>query len=167
MPRSKRSDDWRNWRNLQRFAGKHFSSSIAVESVAAYPIPACPCRKLKLEHIDGVAHPGLAVKARGLFGTHPSESARLCAATGASCPRCNIFGKMQERGVDGARQRRRRDQDIPVGSSRSASPHTRSAKATAPRPVGRECPWPVLGADVTRTRADVRAIGALSHRCGC
>jgi hypothetical protein len=55
---------------------------------------------------------------------------------------CSISGTMRERGEDGAHQRRRRHQDIPVGSSRSASPHIRSAKVTAPRPVGRECPWP-------------------------
>jgi hypothetical protein len=40
---------------------------------------------------------------------------------------------MRERGEDGARQRRRRDQDISVGSSRSASPHIRSQRpSTAP-----------------------------------
>jgi glutathione S-transferase len=30
----------------------------------------CPCRKLKLEHIDGVARPRSAMNARALFGTH-------------------------------------------------------------------------------------------------
>jgi hypothetical protein len=76
---------------------------------------ACACQKLKLEHTEGVARPRSAT----------------------------MFGTMREGGEDGARQRRRRrDQDMPVGSSRSASPHIRSAKATAPRPVGRECPWP-------------------------
>jgi ribonuclease BN (tRNA processing enzyme) len=38
----------------------------------------------------------------------------------------SIFGTMRERAEDGARQRRRREQDIPVGSSRPAPPHIRS-----------------------------------------
>jgi hypothetical protein len=30
----------------------------------------CPCRKLKLEHIDGLARPRSATNARALCGTH-------------------------------------------------------------------------------------------------
>jgi hypothetical protein len=41
---------------------------------------ACPCRKLKLEHIDGVARQRSATNARALFGTHHAEPARPCAA---------------------------------------------------------------------------------------
>jgi hypothetical protein len=36
----------------------------------------CLCRKLKLEHIDGVARPRSATNARALFGTHHAEPAR-------------------------------------------------------------------------------------------
>jgi hypothetical protein len=36
---------------------------------------ACPCRKLKFEHIDGVARPRSATNARALFGTHRVEPA--------------------------------------------------------------------------------------------
>ena len=35
----------------------------------------CPCRKLKLEYIAGVARPRLATNARALFGTHHAEPA--------------------------------------------------------------------------------------------
>jgi hypothetical protein len=35
----------------------------------------CPCRKLKLEHIDGVVRPRSATNARALFGTHLAEPA--------------------------------------------------------------------------------------------
>jgi hypothetical protein len=43
----------------------------------------CPCRKLKLEHIDGVARPRSVTNARALFGTHYAEPARPSAAIGA------------------------------------------------------------------------------------
>jgi hypothetical protein len=43
----------------------------------------CPCRKRKLEHIDGVARPRSATNARALFGTHHAEPARPSAAIGA------------------------------------------------------------------------------------
>jgi hypothetical protein len=36
----------------------------------------CPCRKLKLEHIDGVARLRWATSARARFGTHHAEPAR-------------------------------------------------------------------------------------------
>jgi hypothetical protein len=65
----------------------------------------CPCRKLKLEHIDGVARPRSATNARALCGTRHAEPARPSAAIGAFGPRCNIFGTIRERGEDGARQR--------------------------------------------------------------
>jgi hypothetical protein len=42
-----------------------------------------PCRKLKLEHIDGVARPRSATNAHALFGTHHAEPARPSAAIGA------------------------------------------------------------------------------------
>jgi hypothetical protein len=83
--------------------------------------------------MDGVARPRSATNARALFGTHHAEPGRPSAAIGARRTRCSIFGTMRERGDDGARQRRRRHQDIPVGSSRSASPHIRSQRpSTAP-----------------------------------
>jgi hypothetical protein len=43
----------------------------------------CPCLKLKLEHIDGVARPRSATNACSLFGTHHAEPARPSAAIGA------------------------------------------------------------------------------------
>jgi hypothetical protein len=74
--------------------------------MAAIPcIKGCPCRKLKLEHIDAVVRPRPATNARALCGTHHAELARPSAAMGAFCPRCSIFGTMRERGEDGARQR--------------------------------------------------------------
>jgi hypothetical protein len=45
-------------------------------------------RKLKLEHIDGVARPRSATNARALFGTRHAEPARPSAAIGAFWPRC-------------------------------------------------------------------------------
>jgi hypothetical protein len=52
------------------------------------PISRCPCRKLKLEHIDGVARPRSATNARALCGTRHAEPARPSAAIGAFGPRC-------------------------------------------------------------------------------
>jgi hypothetical protein len=48
----------------------------------------CPCRKLKLEPIDGVARPRSATNARALCSTHHAEPARPSAArpVGRECP---------------------------------------------------------------------------------
>jgi hypothetical protein len=43
----------------------------------------CPCRKLKLEHIDGVVRPRSVTNARPLFGTHHAEPACPSAAIAA------------------------------------------------------------------------------------
>lgn len=56
---------------------------VAARAKAKIGGSRCPCRKLKLEHIDGVARPRSATNARALFGTHHAEPARPSAAIGA------------------------------------------------------------------------------------
>src|SRR6516162_1177954 len=100
----------------------------------------CPCRKLKLEHIDGVARPRSAPKELGQLPAPAAARVRPCARTSAYEPRYNISDTNEADGEDAVRQRPPYGQDSPAGSSRSASPRMRSAMASAPRPVGLECP---------------------------
>src|SRR5215831_12762900 len=55
----------------------------------------CPCRKLKLEHIDGVARPKSAPKARGRLPGLGAALVRPCAETSECEPRCSIFGTIE------------------------------------------------------------------------
>ena len=95
-----------------------------------------PCRKLKLEYIDGVAPPKIGTESRWpAVRTARGTGASLCR-TSAFGPRYNISDTNEADGEDAVRQRSPYGQDW----SRSASPRTRSAMASAPRPVGLECP---------------------------
>ena len=53
---------------------------------------ACPCRKLELERIDGIARPKSAPKARGRLPGLGAALVRPCAETSEREPRCSIFG---------------------------------------------------------------------------
>jgi peptidoglycan hydrolase-like protein with peptidoglycan-binding domain len=67
-------------------------------------------------------------------------SACPCATRGAFERHCSSRGKKAGCGVDGARQRSRRDQGTRVGSSRSSVRSVHSAKASVGRLACRECP---------------------------
>ena len=72
-----------------------------------------------------------------------AASPRFFAATACAVRvwRCNISRSPPGFGLGGIRQRRRRDQGLPGGSSRSISPHARSARVTV-EPLGDHgCPW--------------------------
>jgi hypothetical protein len=64
-------------------------------------VDACPCRKLKLESIDGVARPRSATSARALFGRHhaepPPPDSQGEALRGPSRPRWVCSGQRPKR----------------------------------------------------------------------
>jgi hypothetical protein len=60
----------------------------------------CPCRKLKLERIDGVIRPGSGPNARGRAPSPLAGQERPCAMTSASEPRCSISDTTEAGGED-------------------------------------------------------------------
>src|SRR5215831_12274359 len=75
----------------------------------------CPCRKLELEHIDGVPRPKSAPKARGRL---PDLARHWCVLVQRSSecePRCSIFGTIEADDEGAVRLARPRGQDSPAG----------------------------------------------------
>jgi hypothetical protein len=78
----------------------------------------CPCRKLKLEHTDGVAHPRAARRARGRISELHAKAAHPFAGIGAFGLPCNIVDTNSADAEDAVLRKQRRGRGIPVGSSR-------------------------------------------------
>ena len=99
---------------------------------------------------------------------HPGPDGRICdqrsgwrAKPGHPCPRigvcasrCSNSDTTAADDGDGTRQRQSRGQCIPAGSTRSAAPHSRFAKATAGMWGDRGCPWHEHVGRIPRHRID-------------
>jgi PepSY-associated TM region len=92
-------------------------------------------------NIYGEARPGWAEQRAGRAVAPVDGAANLSPGTDAFGVRCSIRRSRQGSGADGPRRRRRCDRGIPGGSSRSVSPHARSARVTAGPSGDRVCPW--------------------------
>ena len=86
--------------------------------------------EIKSEHIDDAIHRELASNEWLRRIVWRVISASPCATRGVFERYCNNPSKSATLGANDARQRRQRDQGIPVGSSRSSVRNVRFAKAT-------------------------------------
>jgi glutathione reductase (NADPH) len=78
----------------------------------------CPCRKLKLQHTDGVARPREARRARGQISEPHAKAANPFVGIGGFGLRCNIVDTNSADAEGAVLRKQRRGQSIPVGSSR-------------------------------------------------
>jgi hypothetical protein len=101
--------DGRNWFPLGPYVVRLLQAATAARS---------PCRKLKLEHSDGVARPREGRKARGQISEPHANAVHPFAGLGAFGLHCNIVDT-NSADVEGAVLRKQRSgRGIPIGSSR-------------------------------------------------
>src|SRR5664279_2771451 len=96
--------------------------------------------KIKSEHIGGVIRQELVSVECARWPERLVEPARPCSEIDVSGRHYNTACTRGAHGAGVARRTRRHDQDIPVGSSRSAVQYAHSAMAIAARLAGHECP---------------------------
>ena len=77
------------------------SRSLGDNQVASH----CPCRKLKLERIDGAGRPRPAQEARGRVPSPLAVQVRPCSETSACDPHCSISDTTEARAEDAVPQR--------------------------------------------------------------
>jgi hypothetical protein len=99
-PRQRRGRHPCHWHHARFDLASGCTFDLWVDDVPTCPIEVrdlevwvkpCPCRKLKREHIRGVARPGLAAEARGLLSGRRAGSGRPSSTIGECEARCSIF----------------------------------------------------------------------------
>src|SRR5439155_13201182 len=89
----------RLWNAAEQEAVRVFAANLRALLLAA---PACPCRKFKFEHTDGVARPKPALQAHGLLPSPRAALVRPSTTRGACEPHCSIADMPRADGADAA-----------------------------------------------------------------